>query len=109
MITERSPLSFSQVNSHILGGHEEGLCSNQDNQYLIIKVIIKLHPGCIRSMLVISSLLHLMMRLNVSAFHLKVTFTAQIQIFKHLMPILSHEGKIGPKVQTQHLYCSYIK
>lgn len=33
MITERSPLSFSQVNSHILGGHEEGLCSNQDNQY----------------------------------------------------------------------------
>lgn len=53
-------------------------------------------------MLVISSPLHLMMmRLNVSAFHLKVTFTAQIQIFKHLMPILSREGKIGPKVQTQ--------
>lgn len=61
MITERSPLSFSQVNSHILGGHEEGLCSNQDNQYLIIKIIIKLHPGCIRSLLVISSPLHLMM------------------------------------------------
>lgn len=32
---------------------------------------------------------------------MKVTFTAQIQIFKHLMPILSREGKIGDITQCE--------